>query len=110
MLFRSGFGPEGSLITFESPLVHRIEMSDLLIRWVAMDGRSHALGGIYLVPSGQGNTCELWMSHSMVGDRVDRSTLISTLIQLLVLCDELDDRIRQRFGGVRFHDRQNRPG
>ena len=102
---KQGFGPTGTLLSMHSPLVHRLPMSPELLRWSATDGRAYDLGGVYVVPSGDPGSCEVWLGHSFVGDEVDPGALLSTAYQLLVLADHLDDVIRDRFGGVRYHDR-----
>jgi len=102
---KQGFGPTGTLVSMNAPLVHRVNLNPDLLRWVAVEGRSHDLGGVYVIPSGDHGTCELWLGHSFVSDELDRGSLLSALFQMLVLSDQLDDLIRDRFGGIRFHDR-----
>jgi hypothetical protein len=102
---RDGYGQQGILITINSPLVHRIPMSQELVRWVAVEGRSHDIGSVYLVPSGEGETCEIWLGHSLVGNELDGHGILAMVYQLLVLADHLDDLIRERFGGIRFAEK-----
>lgn len=106
---KDGFAQRGILITMNSPLVHRIPMSPELIRWVAVEGRSNDIGGVFLVPSGEAGTCEIWLGHSLVGNELDEQGILATVYQLLVLADQLDDFIRERFGGTRYYDRFSGP-
>ena len=99
------YGVRGILMTMNSPLVHKLPMTTELLRWVAVDGRSHDIGGVYVVPSGDTGSCEVWLGHSVVCHDLDAGGVLATVYQLLVLADDLDDYVQSRFGGTRFADK-----
>ena len=101
------YGVRGILVTMNSPLVHKLSMTNELLRWVAVEGHAHDIGGIYVVPSGDTGSCEVWLGHSVVGHDLDSGGILATVYRMLVLADDLDDKIRDRFGGTRFSDRRN---
>lgn len=97
-------GVRGSLVTMNSPLVHKLPMTPDLLRWVAVEVRTHDIGGVYVAQSGDAGSCEVWLGHSVVSLDLDAGGVIAAVYQLLVLADELDDRVQSRFGGIRFND------
>jgi hypothetical protein len=98
-------GVHGTLVTMNSPLVHKLPMTPDLLRWVAVEGRAHDIGGVYVVPSGDAGSCEVWLGHSVVSHDLDAGGVLATVYQLLVLADDLDDHVQSRFGGIRFADK-----
>ena len=101
------YGVRGILVAMNSPLVHKLSMTNELLRWVAVEGHAHDIGGIYVVPSGDTGSCEVWLGHSVVGHDLDSGGILATVYRMLVLADDLDDKIRDRFGGIRFNDRNS---
>ena len=99
------FGLRGTLMTMNSPLVHKLPMTHDLLRWVSVEGRAHDIGGVYVVPSGDAGSCEVWLGHSVVSHDLDAGGVLATVYQLLVLADDLDDYVQSRFGGTRFADK-----
>ena len=97
-----GFGDDGVIITVRCPLVRNVEMTDELCRWVATEGHVYKIGTVILNPNEDGKTGWLFFQNNIIGDDLDPSELIGSVLPVLVTSDDLDNELQARFGGELF--------
>jgi hypothetical protein len=95
-----GLGSAGCILSVQCPLVHRVPVSDELFRWVATYGQDHVIGSVYLVMSGERNTCELWFGHTCILDVLVSSHILGSVYPVLTISNDLDNQLQARFGGI----------
>ena len=100
-----GFGVDGTLIKVNSPLTYRVPIGNDLFRWVATEGQNFPIGHVYLVPSGESKTCELWFGHNFAADGLRKSSILASIYPVIVTSNDLDDHLKDRFGGLLAGDR-----
>lgn len=100
-----GFGVDGTLIKVNSPLTCRVPMGHDLFRWVATEGQNFPIGHVYLVPSGEAQTCELWFGHNFTAEGLGKAAILASIYPVIITSNELDDLLRDRFGGLLAGDR-----
>lgn len=96
----AGLGPAGGLLSVQCPLVHRVPVSAELFRWVATTGQDHTVGRVFLVMSGEHDTCELWFGHTCILDVLVPSHLLGSVYPVLTTSNDLDNHLQARFGGI----------
>lgn len=100
-----GFGPDGVIMRVNSPLVYRVPIGSDLYRWVATEGQDHTIGHVYLVPSGEAGTCELWFGHNFAVNQFDETAILASIYPVIITSNDLDDRLLEQFGGRLAGDR-----
>lgn len=97
-----GFGPNGLVVKLTCPLINRVPLSTDLFRWISVEGRNFLLGGVFLIPHSNGTHGELWFGHNFSADDLDEKELLGSIYPILVLCNDLDNQLQDRFGGHLF--------
>lgn len=92
---------DGSVVKIECPLIADVEMTPELFKWVSFEGQNFRIGGCILLP-GEGGKGLLIFKYSMTGDDLDESELMNAVFAVAYTCDDLDNKLRERFGGSLF--------
>lgn len=74
-----------------------------LYEWVAKHSNSYRFGHVSLVELDDG-TARIDFCHRLLGDFLDPDELTVAVGAVGFTADEIDDEIKDRFGGRRFHD------
>lgn len=96
-------GSDQSWVRLTCPLLQEITPSPALFEYVAMNADRFKYGALSATKDDQGQV-HLWMTHGLLGTYLDPDELKIAVSLLVQSADELDDELKARFGGVRFHE------
>lgn len=74
-----------------------------LYEWVAKHTSSYRFGHVSLIEFDDGSA-RVDFRHLLLGDFLDPDELLVAVRAVGITADEIDDEIKDRFGGRRFHD------
>ncbi len=101
---------DSTVVRIVAPLMFAVPASADLFRWVATHN-VYDYGHLRAIGSGSGSgsgeardSVDLVFQHSLLGDYLDPEELAQAVTSLAATADELDDEIKIRFGGSRFHE------
>lgn len=84
------------------PLVIKVPLTNELYKWVATDGQGFTFGGCRLRPDDNGKTGSVEFDYSIVGNDLDPNELRSLVYRVAITANNLDNKLRDRFGGELF--------
>lgn len=93
-----------SIVRIWAPLGREVKPSPELYRWAAIDGRAMLFGGVTVLEAEDGKQCLVMFDTTLLGDYIDPAELITAVSAITVTANELDDIVRDRFGGKRYTD------
>ena len=96
------FGDEESVVFISIPFLYYLEPSPELFRYVALHADDWYFGHLSLTE--REGKFTLWLTHSLLGDYLDVEELKTAVAAMSRTADELDDELKQRFGGDRYHE------
>ena len=96
------FGEEGVRVTFRTPLVIKMEITPEVYKWVATEGQAHWFGSCRVRLAEGKNTGSIWRDYTILGDDLDESELVNAMMAMSFTGDELDNKLRDLFGGELF--------
>ena len=99
---QQGFGDDGVIARVYCPLVTDVPISYDLCRWVATEGQFYKVGRAWLNPNEDGEKGWLYFGHSMIADDLDESELMGAVFAVTYTSNDLDNELRDRFGGELF--------
>ncbi len=83
---------------------NRVPASPALYEYVATEGR-YRIGALRCSRKDDG--VRVWLEHTLMGNFLDPAELYMTINYIGATADWVDDQIRQRFGGDRYHREDN---
>jgi hypothetical protein len=93
------FGKESVRVTFRTPLVRNVEITPEVYKWVATEGQTYWFGSCRVfLPEGK-TTGMVVMEHTILADDLDESELVNAMAMMSIAGDEVDNKIRDLFGG-----------
>ena len=92
-----------ALVDVFAPVLLDVKPSPELWEYVAKNTDNWIFGHLSAEPTDDG-TVTLILSHRLLGDYLDPEELKTAVGGIAVSADEVDDELRQRFGGRRFHE------
>ena len=95
---------DSSIILIEAPLLMGVTPSPELYRYVATHSANTLFGYLRVHESEDGLEALLLLSASLLGDKLDREELQSTVTCVALGADDLDDKLQDRFGGTKWYD------
>jgi hypothetical protein len=98
----ASFGKESIRISFVSPLVTNLKITNELCRWLVTEGQSKWFGNCRLNDADGEDNGWVYFEHSILGDDVDESEVLNALAMMHLGSDQLDNEIQSRFGGELF--------
>ena len=96
------WGDEDVIVSFRCPLIHDVEITDALCRWVAIEGQNYVLGSCWINPDDDGKTGWVYFRTNILGNDLDESELFESLDAIAFTGNSLDDELFQKFGGKMF--------
>lgn len=100
---RKGFGEDGTIVSFRCPLVRNVKLTPDLFKWVATEGQHYKLGGCQVLEGRDSKDIgSVWFQYAIVGDDLDESELMAGTRATLLTSNNLDNTLRDRFGGELF--------
>lgn len=94
-----GFGPDGTIVKLLIPLVTNVPVTDELFRFVATEGQGYMIGTLRVNVNDDQKTAWMSLGHCLIGDDLDESELNHATGALVNTADDLDNELRERFGG-----------
>ena len=91
------------LVRVFSVVLRKVPLTAALYRWVATEGQDYFFGHIQ-VQENDDAFGALIFEHHLLGDYLDLDELAFALNCIGLHADELDDELKQRFGGKRFDE------
>lgn len=98
----TAWGNEHSLIDIFCFALEDVPPSPELFEYVATNN-DYAFGKLRVVRRSEG-ACMLGVNHSMLGTFIDPEELVIAVRCVAETADALDDELKPRFGGHRFHE------
>ena len=96
-----GFGEDGVIVRVNCPLVVDVPVTPELTLWVATEGQDYIIGSTQLVIREDG-TGWLFFAQNIIADDLDESELMGTIFGVTFTSNDLDNELRDRFGGQLF--------
>jgi hypothetical protein len=98
------YGDDGSVVFITIPLLARLSSDPELFRHVALHADDWHFGHLSLTQNKDDNRLKLWLTHSLLGDYLDVEELKTALAAMGKIADGLDDELKAKFGGDRYHE------
>ena len=96
---------EGSDITWISldvPLLLEVKETPQVFEHVALHADDYVFGHLSAARTDDG--LMIYLSHALLGDYLDEPELLRAVGAMLGTADDLDDDLKDKFGGKRFHE------
>ncbi len=95
-------GNPRSVVHMWAPIARDVPASPELYKWAATEGQDKIFGAVAIGDSDDGRTCTVAYSETLLGDYLDTAELMTSLLAVLFIADQLDDEVVAKFGGSRF--------
>lgn len=95
---------DDTVVTVEALIVRDVPVTPALFEWMARDGSNYIFGRPKLVEWEDSDSNLLLFSQNLLGNYLDRQELEVAVQCVFNTADELDDLVRERFGGSRAAD------
>lgn len=96
-------GPDLTIVSVYSIVLWEVPGSPELFEYIATGAFDYRLGALSLYRRTDG-TFNVNFSHRLIGETMDPEELKHTVGAVAVTADELDDEVKNRFGGKRWAD------
>lgn len=97
-------GNPRSLVRVWAPLGRDVRRSPEMYRWAATEGQAKLFGGVSILENPDGDGAFLMFATTLLGDYIDPAELTTAVFAVVFTADDLDDLVRERFGGKRYTD------
>ena len=97
-----GFGEDGVHLRVMVPLIVDVKITNELCRWIATEGQDFMIGGCFLNPNDDDKTGWVYFKYGITADDLDESELINAVFAAAATGNQLDNELRDRFGGELF--------
>jgi hypothetical protein len=98
------YGDEDSVVFINIPFLFRLAPTPELFRHVAVHSDDWYFGHLSLTESSEDGKLTLWLTHSLLGEYLDVEELKTAVAGMGKTADALDDELRTKFGGDRYHE------
>lgn len=93
---------ENTVVRVFAPVLFGVPPTPELYEYVATEGGNYILGGLCARPGDGGVTLEF--RYTVLGDFLDAEELAQAVMAVIFTANGLDDKLKPRFGGSRFHE------
>ena len=97
------WGDDDTLVKIGAPVLIDVPLTDELYKYVALHSNTRHFGALGLVEGDDGKGL-VHLTQTLYGDTVDEPELMFAVLLVTRTADELDDELRERFGGSRMMD------
>ena len=88
-------------VTLEVPLLSKVAENPEVFEYVALHSDDFVFGHLSALRTEDGLL--ILFSHALLGDYLDEAELVKAVDGMLTIADNMDDELREMFGGDRFH-------
>jgi hypothetical protein len=102
-----GKDPEGnpsSMVRISAIVAREVPATPELFRWAAVDGSQYWFGSVTVFESEDKQQCSVVFDHALLGDYLDPAELVSAVAMVGATADQIDDVVKEKFGGKRYTD------
>jgi hypothetical protein len=92
------------LLYIMSLILRDVDPTPDLFEYVATHSDDWVFGHLSVVKDDDTGKCAIFMTHHLLGDYLDTEELRAAILAICFSADELDDQMKERFGGERFFD------
>lgn len=97
-------GGEATLVDCWAIALAEVPVTPDLYEFIATGSDSFIFGHLSLAVDDASNTGMVFLSHRLLGDYLDEDELMYVVGGLVSSADDIDDDLKDRFGGRRFHE------
>lgn len=94
------WGDADSVVMIRSYVVFGAELTKELLHYLLVENFDFRFGAFGVDRDG-----DIFFGHNIVGSTLDKNELKASVLAVLGTADDYDDKIQQRFGGMRAADR-----
>ena len=99
------FGDDQTWVNAVCPLLFDVPVSDELYRHVALHSDDFKYGTLSMrLDNEDPSKARLFLAYGMLGTTLDPDELKMAVALLVRSANDLDDELKAKFGGVRFHE------
>lgn len=91
-----------TVVNLEVPLLFDVKETPAVFEHVALHADDYIFGHLNAVRTDDG--LRICLSHGLLGDYLDEEELVRAVSSMLGIADDIDDELREQFGGHRFHE------
>jgi hypothetical protein len=92
-----------SLVQVRAPVLHECPASPELYQHIATHADDFLFGHLS-AQAEEGGNVTVWFTHTLLGDYLDPEEITVAVGGVAATADKIDDELKTRFGGKRFHD------
>lgn len=96
------WGEGKTMVRVFSPMILDAPLTQELKDYVALEGGKFLFGAISLQTDGV--KAQIMFGHSILGDYLDEEELLTSCKAVGSTAEHLDDELKEKFGGHRFHE------
>jgi hypothetical protein len=98
------YGEEESVVFISIPLLYYLTPAPELFRYVGLHADDWHFGHLSVTENKDDDRLKLWLTHSLLGDYLDVEELKTAVAAMARTADGLDDELKAKFGGERYHE------
>ena len=93
------------VVSCVAPMVTGVPLTPEVFKWVAVDGQRFHFGSCYITPEENPANGWIYFKYAIVGNDLDSNELLSAVYRTAFTANDLDDKLKELFGGKLFTDR-----
>lgn len=97
------WGTDNTLVGVSAPVLFEVQPSPDLYEHIATHGDDYLFGHLSAAAQQDGSVTVMF-THTLLGDYIDPDELKHAVGGVISVADQIDDDLKTRFGGKRFHD------
>jgi T3SS (YopN, CesT) and YbjN peptide-binding chaperone 1 len=97
------WGKNSTLVNVYAPVLYEVTPSPELYEHIATHADDYVFGHLSAAPQTEG-TVTVMFTHTLLGDFLDPDELKQAVVGVVATSDGIDDELKAKFGGHRFHD------
>ena len=95
---------KATLVVVSCSLLFEVPLTPELYKHIAIHADDWWFGHLFVVPNEETGLGTVVARHVLMGDYLDKDELIYAVKGVAGSADDLDDRLREQFGGKRYED------
>jgi len=89
-------------VSLDIPLLSGVKETPEVFEYIALHADDYMFGHLNAVRTDDG--LRIFISHALLGDYLDEQELLRAVGAMLGTAEDLDDELKTKFGGQRFHE------
>jgi hypothetical protein len=97
-------GEPSAIVRLWAPVVRKLKATPEFYRWAATEGQNFIFGSVTVVDDEEDGTSLVAFDHTLLADYLDPDELVQAVVAIVLTADDIDDKVHERFGGLRYTD------